>query len=116
MRRKMEELHWLRVESRVIFKMILIVYKRINGCCSKNLKIKYKQINCRPNDFLLLETIAVKTKYGKRTFDFAAPRLWNALPPEVRKEGVIDKFKKIVKTILFQDTEGFLKRAFKYNS
>ena len=113
---KMKELHWLRVESRVIFKLILIVYKCINERCSKNLKITYKRYNCRPNDYLLLETTAVKTKYGKRTFDFAAPRLWNALPLDVRIEGDIEKFKKRVKTILFKDTEGFLKHAFKYNS
>ena len=61
----------------------------------------YKGHNCRPDDFLLLETKKVKTKYGKRTFDYAAPRLWNALPPEVRKEEDLQVFKKLVKTLLF---------------
>ena len=67
-RETLKELHWLRIESRVIFKLILITYKCIYGLCSKNLKIKYKNFNCRPNDEMQLETIRVKTKYGKKDF------------------------------------------------
>ena len=111
----LKELHWLNVESRIIFKMILMVYKVIYGLCSENLTVNYKQHNCRPNDFLLLETRAVKTKYGRRTFEYAGPRLWNALPLDVRTIECIDTFKKKLKTILFVDTEGVKKRAFCYN-
>ena len=74
-----------------------------------------KQYNCRPTDFLLLETKMVKTKYGQRTFDYAGPRLWNALPVEVRTIDSIELFKKRLKTILFTDTEGLRRRAFPYN-
>ena len=63
-RMAMRELHWLRVESRIIFKLVLLVHKIVRGKCSKNLKITYKGHNCRPDDFLLLETKKVKTKYG----------------------------------------------------
>ena len=111
----LRDLHWLKVEQRIIFKLLLIVYKVIYGLCSNNLMVSFKSHNCRPNDFLLLETVKVKTKYGKRTFKYAGPRLWNALPLHVRTEEKIEEFKKLVKTILFSDTEGFMKRAFKYN-
>ena len=111
----LRELHWLNVESRIIFKVILIVYKVIHGICSENLVVRYKQYNCRPNDFLLLETKVVKTRYGRRTFDYAGPRLWNALPLEVRTIESIDTFKKKLKTILFSDTEGLKRQAFCYN-
>ena len=77
--------------------------------------MRYKQYNCRPNDFLLLETKVVKTRYGRRTFDYAGPRLWNALPLEVRTIESIDTFKKKLKTILFSDTEGLKRQAFCYN-
>ena len=110
----LRELHWLNVESRVIFKVILIVYKAIYGMCSENLVVRYKQYNCRSNDFLLLETKVVKTKYGKRTFDYAGPRLWNDLPLDVRTIDSIDTFKKKLKTILFKDTEGLKRQAFPY--
>ena len=111
----MKELHWLRVESRIMFKILLLVYKCVTGKCSKNLKFQFKSHNCRPQDYLMLKTKRVKTKYGRRTFDFVAPNLWNALPLHVRMEEDIENFKKHVKTILFGGTEVFKKSAFKYN-
>ena len=92
----------------------MIVYKCIIGKFSKKLTIQYKTYNCRPDDYLLLKGKSVKTKYGKRTFDYAAPRLWNALPLHVRTAENIDLFKKHIKTILFKDTEKFKQIAFKY--
>ena len=106
----------MKVESRVIFKIVLLVYKCINGMCSENLnqKLKYKKFNCRPEDYLLLETNKVSTKYGRRTFAYAGPRLWNALPLKTRTEEDIGSFKIQVKTLLFKDTDGFKRRAFRY--
>ena len=81
--------------------------------CSRNLtqKITYKGYNCCPYDYLQLETKKVVTKYGRRTFEYAGPRLWNALPLEVRMEEEIESFKKKVKTMLFRDSEGFKRQA-----
>ena len=112
----LRDLHWLKVESRVIFKILLLVYKCINGICSANLsqKLKHKKFNCRPNDYLLLETMKVSTKYGRRTFAYAGPRFWNALPLETRLEEKIQSFKRLIKTMLFTDTEGFKRSAFRY--
>ena len=110
----LKELHWLRVEARVMFKIILLVYKSVTGQCSANLEIKYKAHNCRPQDELLLEAANAKTKYGRRRFDFVGPRLWNALPVEIRTEKNMDTFKSKVKTLLFKDAEGFRRLAFKY--
>jgi hypothetical protein len=99
----LRKLHWLRVESRIIFKILLLVYKCVTGTCSENLNIKYKTHNCRPQEYLMLEVKQAKTKYGRRTFDFVGPRLWNALPLEVRCEEDVETFKKKVKTILFDE-------------
>ena len=115
MTKVLKGLHWLRIESRIIFKILLIVYKRVTGQCSENLKIKYKGHNCRPQDYLLLETAKAKTKYGRRRFDYAAPRLWNALPLNVRTEENIESFKRQIKTILFDGTEDLKKKASIYN-
>ena len=35
----LKELHWLRVEERIAFKIILLIHKVINGKCSNNLSI-----------------------------------------------------------------------------
>ena len=111
----LKELHWLKIESRIIFKILLLTYKRIYGLCSQNLKIEYKAYNCRPQDYLKLETKTANTIHGKRTFDYAAPKLWNALPLEVRTEEDIDRFKRRIKTLLFDGTEELKQRASMYN-
>ena len=111
----LHDLHWLRVESRIIFKLLLIVHKCIRGQCSSNLNIQYKSHCCRPQEEMMLATKPMNSKYGRRTFDYVAPRLWNALPTHVRCEEDVDRFKTMVKTILFEGTEEFKNRAFKYN-
>ena len=110
----LRELHWLNVESRIIFKTILLVFKVVKGICSDNLKLKFKSFNGRSNDFLMLETPNFKTKYGKRVFEYNGSRLWNALPYKMRVEENIDCFKKCLKTLLFDGTEDLKKRAFQY--
>ena len=110
----LKELHWLPVESRIVFKILLLVFKCIHEQCSKNLEIRYKLHNCRPQDFLMLEVKHANTVYGRRTFSYAGPRLWNALPLHARTEENIDPFKRQVKTLLFEGTLQFKKRAFMY--
>ena len=63
----------------------------------------------------MLETKHVNSRYGQRTFDYVGPRLWNALPVNIRSEEDGEKFKSMVKTLLFDRTEDLKKRAFKYN-
>ena len=104
----LRKLHWLRVESRIVYKILLLVFKSLHGQCSKNLGVKFKSFNGRP----LLETKAVNTKYGKRTFSYTGPKLWNALPLDIREENNIEKFKQKVKTLLFEGTVKFLEHAF----
>ena len=113
----LKELHWLPVESRIVFKVVLIVHKCVWNKCSKNLqeKIRYKQFNCRTSDYLLLHAPNVKTKHGKRSFEFVGPRLWNALPLHIRSEEKTELFKTMVKTMLFSGTDEFKRKAFKYN-
>ena len=65
--RALRDLHWLNVESRIVFKTILLTYKVINGMCSDNLVLNFKGFNGRPSDFLMLETPDAKIKHGKRT-------------------------------------------------
>ena len=111
----LRDLHWLRVEERIMFKIVLLVHKVVMGQCSDNLQITYKTHNLRPKDVLLLETKKVNTKYGKRTFDYVGPKLWNALPVHVRTEQNTELFKRQVKTMLFRDSEEFIRNAFKYD-
>ena len=36
----LRKLHWLRVESRIVYKILLLVFKSLHGQCSKNLGVK----------------------------------------------------------------------------
>ena len=110
----LKELHWLNVDARITFKILLIVFKILHGNCS-DLGLQYKSFNGRPNDYLLLETPNFKTAYGKRIFAYNGSRLWNTLPVHVRAEEDIERFKKSIKTILFEGNTDFKKKAYKYN-
>ena len=110
----LRELHWLDVESRILFKVILLVFKVIRGMCSENLTLTYKSFNGRPSDFLLLDTPNFNTKYGKRLFEYNGCRLWNTLSYDIRNDENIDSFKKKIKTLLFDGWTDFKKRPFKY--
>ena len=111
--RSLRELHWLNVEARILFKVLLLVFKAIKGQCSDNLSFEFKTFNGRPDDFLLLKTPIFKTKYGKRVFEISGSRLWNALPVELRMLEDVGTFKGQMKTLLFDGCED-LKTAFRY--
>ena len=112
----LNQLHWLKVEARVMFKVLLLVFKVLKGFFPEDFNLRYKSFNGRPNDYLMLETPNFNTVYGKRLFVYNGSRLWNALPVHVRTEEDIEKYKKMVKTILFDGHEELKKKAFKYVS
>jgi hypothetical protein len=109
------ELHWLNVDTRITFKILLLVHKVLRGKYSENLSLSYKNFNGRPDDILKLETPSFKTKYGKRIFAHDGSRLWNALPVNIRTEDDIEQFKKMLKTFLFGGHDELRRKAFKYN-
>ena len=79
----LKNLHWLRVESRIVFKVLLLVFKSLHNLSPKNSKMEFKSSSNRS----LLDTKSFNnTQYGRRTFSYAGPRLWNALPLNIRTE------------------------------
>ena len=64
----LKELHWLNIDARITFKILLVVFKVLRRNC--NMSLTYKSSNGRPDrNFLLLQTPHFKTQYGKRTFE-----------------------------------------------
>jgi hypothetical protein len=112
----LKTLHWLNVDARITFKILLLVFKVLKGQCSQNIELQYKTFNGRSDDYLLLDTPNFKTSYGKRIFAYNGSRLWNALPVSVRMEDEVERFKKRVKTILFEGNDNLKKTAFKYKT
>ena len=110
----LKELHWLNIDARITFKILLLVHKVVRGKCS--LKLTYKSFNGRAEDELKLETPNFKTKYGKRLFEYNGSRLWNALPLHLRKEEDTEVYKKRIKTLLFDGNQELKRIAFKYQT
>ena len=103
----LRELHWLPVESRIIFKILLLVYKSLNNVAPANINSLLKNYkpsrNLRSVDQgLLTVPRSNQWTYGNRTFSVAAPKLWNALRLDIRNSGSITLFKCKLNTFLFK--------------
>ena len=110
----LKELHWLNVKSRIVYKVLLIMWKAVNKIGPVVLKISYKETNSRSSENQELETYNCKTAIGHRLIAFHGTRLWNALPLNIRMEKKDVKFKKSLKTFLFNSYDMLVKNAFKY--
>ena len=80
-------LHWLPIEHRVIFKLLLYTYKALHGL--------------GPDYLANLLGSRIST-YGDRSFACVSPRLWNKLPDFIRYSETLDSFKTRLKTHLFK--------------
>ena len=105
------ELHWLPVKQRIIFKILLFVFKIFLDICPKYLKECVQIID---NDSRTLFIPRVKTVYGERAFSNSAPRLWNALPLPLRKSETVEYFKAHLKHLLFSNFNEFINEVNKY--
>ena len=83
-----KDLHWLPIHYRIVYKILLIVYKAVNDLSPlyiSNLLSFYTPPRIlQSNEKLLLIEPNSKHSWGDRSFVFAAPRLWNELPHSIR--------------------------------
>ena len=91
-------LHWLPIRERIYFKILLLVYtffinrtpEYINECLQVTDPVNFT-----------LNVPRTKTPYGDRGFQNCAPKLWNALPLDIKAQGSLESFKKHLKHYLF---------------
>ena len=100
------DLHWLPVSYRIDFKILLTVFKALNGLApsyiSDMLSFYAPARALRSTDAKLLRTpTPPQKKIGDAAFACYAPKRWNALPIEIRSATSVDSFKKQLKTHLF---------------
>ena len=98
-------LHWLTVEQRIVFKVLLLTFKCLNDMgpvpLANLLVPKYSFDNYSSAIKLEECTFRAKTAHGKRAFIFYAPRIWNCLPDVLRACCNVNTFKSLLKTHLF---------------
>ena len=103
----LRSLHWLPIECRIEFKVLLLVFKALHGLAPMYIVDLLTPRNTtrrlRSSDSGLLEVPFTRSSFVyKRAFSHVAPRLWNDLPTGIRMCNTVDCFKKSLKTHLFR--------------
>ena len=99
----LKQLHWLPVNVRSTFKVLILTYKSLNGKAPDYLaELLNNEWNLRSSTAITLRTVSnPRTNYGKRAFSHLAPYLWNQLPADIRSSETLIIFKKRLKTHFF---------------
>ena len=103
----LKALHWLPVDSRITFKILLLTYRTLHHLAPKYLqellclKIPCHDTRSSSKQQLVIPRTNLKT-IGDRAFSAVAPKLWNKLPKEIQNAPSITSFKSLLKTHLFK--------------
>ena len=103
------DLHWLPIKARIIYKICLLTYKALKFGEPKYLRKHIIPFELETNIITrhaadrhrLYEPRGNKGAIA-RTFWYSAPRLYNKLPTSVKNSENVGKFKKNLKTHLFE--------------
>ena len=102
------ELHWLPINDRIIFKILLLTYKSLNNKGPAYLKdlftFRHQPLNLRSaEDALILAAPKTRLKtYGDKSFSVTAVKEWNKLPRDIRSAESVSLFKSKLKTHMFR--------------
>ena len=103
----LHQLHWLPVEYRIVYKVLLLTFKVLNGKGPEYLRelltvyVPGRSLRSETDNLLCVP----RTKYvetQKRAFGVQAALQWNKLPVSLRHTDTVDSFKKALKTHLFK--------------
>ena len=100
------ELHWLPVEFRIKFKVLLLTYRAIHqtgpSYLSDLITVRSSALNLRSSRSIRLDPPRTNLPtMGGRAFCAAAPDLWNALPEKLRNSSSVESFKSGLKTLYY---------------
>lgn len=98
----LKELHWLKVEERIEFKIILLTFKCLNNLAPSYLTELLQYNNISGSRAPTLKQLSCNSTVGDRAFISHAPKLWNRLPQDLKQCSDIDTFKRNLKTFLFR--------------
>ena len=101
-------LHWLPIEQRIEFKLLLFTYKALHDTAPSYIKdmlepyVPHRHLRSAKK-MLLREPAYNLHSYGHRSFSVSAPRLCNALPFELKcSPSSVNSFKNGLKTFRFK--------------
>jgi len=101
----LHELHWLRVHSRIIYKLACLTYNSLTtgqpGYLRSLINYYTPSRTLRSTNQLILDCPWFSTEFGERSFSYLALTVWNDLPLDTRLSPTTDTFKRHLKTVLF---------------
>ncbi|KAL3063590.1 hypothetical protein OYC64_000009 [Pagothenia borchgrevinki] len=102
----LKDLHWLPISHRINYKILVLTYKALHHLAPPyltNLLTPYQPPWSLRSTAAGLLSIPTSTlcSFGDRAFSVAAPRLWNALPQDLRDYESLTVFQSRLKTHLF---------------
>ena len=105
-----DQLHWLDVPDRVLFKLAVTVHQCLNGrappylsehCIPVSSADTRRHLRSANRHLLAVPRFRLNT-YGRRAFSVAGPMAWNSLPNFFRDPtSSTDCFRHVLKTYLF---------------
>lgn len=103
----LQQLHWLPINFRIEFKILLLTYKSLHNLAppylSDLLHPYTPSRTLRSSSLGLLHAPSARlTTMGHRAFSRVSPRLWNSLPVNIRNSDSLAQFKVKLKTHLFR--------------
>ena len=101
----LNSLHWLPLKQRIIFKLLLFVYKILNNQAPKYLDTCLNLYTPIPGAWghpVILSASHILLLAPWPTFTVSASKYWNDLPLTVRQSSSVSTFRKALKTHLFK--------------
>ena len=106
------DLHWLPVKARINFKLLTYMYNcsishapgYLTELLSKSLPARTLRSTAKTLASFDVPFNKRKT-FADRSFGTAGPKLWNALPGDIKNAKSVDSFKKMLKTHYFKKFE-----------
>ena len=105
------ELHWLPIKQRIDFKICVMCYKAINNmapeylCDTINRYVPARSLRSSSDTTMLVIPNYNYVRYGKRSFAYYGPSVWNTLPKQLRESSSLSLFKQQLKHCLFLNGE-----------
>ena len=101
------KLHWLPVEFCIRNKILLLTYRALHSLAPTyitELLVPYtphRRLCSSTEQLLVVQKYRLK-HFGARSFETAAPALWNSLESQIRLQKILTSFRRSLKTHLFR--------------
>ena len=107
------KLHWLLVEFRIKYKILLLTYRALHGLAQPyitELLVPYtptRTLRSSTEQLFVVQKYRLEN-FDARSFETAAPALWNSLGSQIRLQKTLTSFRRSLKTHLFRQAFGDL--------